>query len=87
VIESAEDRLIGRARASEEVLSAIASAQAEVTQVLLRLDAALAACQDDPRDVGERIIRALVLRGTMENVLREAYQKKTDIDRESGRDR
>lgn len=76
--ESGMDRLLGDARTSRAVTGVIARAQEQVTAAVLDLDDALALLQDDPDDVGERIKRAMIVRGTLENIVNEAFRVKVE---------
>lgn len=77
-VHDGTEALIESARTSEPVLKAIGQAQEQVTAAILQLNVALAALQKDPGDVGERIKRAIVLRGTVENLVNEGFRVKSE---------
>lgn len=72
--------LAEQAKDSQAVLGVIAAFQGQANHFLLSLDSALADLQRDPGDVGERIKRALVLRGTTSNILNRAFEEKVKAE-------
>ncbi len=72
--ESAVDRLLAQARASSVVNGTVDAVGDAMRSCVRTLDSALAQLQDDPEDTGARIVRALVLRGTLENVLHASVE-------------
>jgi hypothetical protein len=67
-----------QARESQQVLDVIGRAQEQMTTLVLELNRELAKLQRDPGDVGERIKRAILLRGTVENLVNEAIRRKEE---------
>ncbi len=67
-------QLAAKARESAAVLDAMIKARELVIEAVLGMDDALASLQQEPSDVVDLTARALVLRGTVENVVEEAFR-------------
>ena len=73
------DALVGAAQRTPEIDGIIVRAVESMAGFLKELDDALSEVQDDPQDVGSRMVRSLVLRGTSESVLNAAYERVTRV--------
>jgi hypothetical protein len=86
-IETAMDMqqdLVAAARADTATTAAIQAMMDSLPAGVAALDSALAGLQSDPADVGSAIVRGLVLRGTLNNVVQTAI--KDYQDKEAGHD-
>jgi hypothetical protein len=72
------NELVEVARQSEPMVKAIERAQKKITDAVLELDDQLAKLQAEPHDVGESIKRAFVLRGTVDNLVNQAFAVKME---------
>jgi hypothetical protein len=73
------DALVGAAQRTPEIDGILVRAVESMTGYLKELDDALSEVQDDPQDIGSRVARSLVLRGTSESVLNLAYERVTQV--------
>jgi len=72
------NELVEVARQSGPTLKVIERAQKKITAAVLELDDQLAKLQAEPHDVGEGIKRAFVLRGTVDNLVNQAFAVKME---------
>jgi hypothetical protein len=70
--KSLTEILADRMNESPEGVAAIKEAHVLVARAVRGLDQSLVGLQDDPGELGQSIVRALVLHGTMGNVLTAA---------------
>jgi hypothetical protein len=69
--------LVAMAQQTPEVVDVLARSTDAMSAFIKELDSALARVQDDPQDLGSRMARSLVLRGSAESILNAAYERVT----------
>jgi len=66
-------RLREKAASDPTVLEAVQAAELLIQGAVQGLEAAMAGVQDDPSDVGERIVRSFLVRGTVGHLVEKAF--------------
>lgn len=69
------DLLVEEAKATPEVVAVLERGRGALVSFLRDLNTTVAAVQDDPSDVAARVSRALLLRGTTETLVEQAFEQ------------
>lgn len=74
------DDLVQQAKDSPRMVAALGEARKKVLAVIRDLDAEAVKLQHDPDDLGSQVTRSLLLHGTMDNVVSQAFNLHADKD-------